>query len=358
MVESQKKILLGMLVSNGDCLMATVIAKQIKSDYPGCHLTWAISNICRSIIEHNPYIDAIWEIILENKKQAEGDRWHEFVKAAAERKEHGEFDEVFLTQIYPSNVCHYDGTTRGTIYNSYPNKITVNATPVLRLTDNEINNVSLFIKKHSFKEHQHILLFECFPASGQSFIDPSWAIEVSYQLIKQKKDLLIVLSSHLLLETAHERIISAHDITLRETAELAKYCNLLVGCSSGITWICSSDWAGNIPTIQFLNCGIGFRFASVAYDHKYWGLPFKHIIESTVKNKEYAAEIILDVLENGIDKSKKKYHEELRPRFISMVKYGFMFFRKGKLLKALKIMKSFIKRNYFGQKYKKRFYKK
>ena len=37
------KVSLVQLDANGDCLYATTIARQIKQDYPGCHLTWWIS---------------------------------------------------------------------------------------------------------------------------------------------------------------------------------------------------------------------------------------------------------------------------------------------------------------------------
>ena len=45
-----KNILLVQLFSNGDCLYATTIARQIKQDYPGCKLTWAIASFCKDII--------------------------------------------------------------------------------------------------------------------------------------------------------------------------------------------------------------------------------------------------------------------------------------------------------------------
>ena len=57
-----KKIILVQLYSNGDCLYATAIARQIKQDFPGCHLTWAIASFCKSIIFNNPFVDEILEV--------------------------------------------------------------------------------------------------------------------------------------------------------------------------------------------------------------------------------------------------------------------------------------------------------
>ena len=42
-----KKIILVQLYSNGDCLYATAVARQIKQDFPGSHLTWAIAHFVK-----------------------------------------------------------------------------------------------------------------------------------------------------------------------------------------------------------------------------------------------------------------------------------------------------------------------
>ena len=131
-----KRILLGQLGRRGDCLYATAVARQIKHDYPGCHLTWAISSMCRSVIEGNPYVDEIWEI----KQHTNNDVftvWNQFEAEAARRKSNGEYDEIFLTQVHPGNFQNYDGTSRSSIFRGYPLPITVPITPVVRLSSNE-----------------------------------------------------------------------------------------------------------------------------------------------------------------------------------------------------------------------------
>src|SRR5512138_3038540 len=44
----QRRVLLGQLEANGDCVYATTVARQIKTDNPDCHLTWAIGSRCRN----------------------------------------------------------------------------------------------------------------------------------------------------------------------------------------------------------------------------------------------------------------------------------------------------------------------
>ena len=335
-----------MLVANGDCLLATVLAKQIKKDYPGCLLTWAISNLCRQVIENNPDVDAVWEIKLADKKEGEKQGWFSFQQDALQRKTAGEFDEVFFTQIYPFNVHRYDGTTRGTIYNAYPHPVTVDARPVLRLTEEEINKVQQFAIQQRLNEYKDVLLFECSSFSGQSFVTPGWSLMVAEALVNKFESLVIIISTHVEFTTPHKRIIIGNKLSIRENAALTKDCSLLVGCSSGITWIATADWAKRLPMIQFLKRGVGFTFASVVYDHEYWGLDASGIIETTNSNTDNAVELISSVLSNGIAANRTKYHQKLKPRFFSLLKYSFMFFRRGKFWKSVGIAKNFIRRNY------------
>ncbi|HEY6064175.1 MAG TPA: hypothetical protein VIV35_11230 [Chitinophagaceae bacterium] len=347
MQEIPKKILLGMLVANGDCLLATVLARQIKKDYPGCRLTWAISNLCRQVIDNNPDVDAIWEVQLTDKKAGEKEGWFSFQREALQKKEKGEFDEIFFTQVYPSNVHNYDGTTRGTIYNGYPHPVTVDARPVLKLHDHEIKKVKEFANLYQLDTYTNVILFECSSFSGQSMVTPDWAVAVAEKLVDRFDKLAVIISTHIELKNLHPRIITADSLSLRENAELTKYCGLLVGCSSGITWMAETNWAKRLPMIQFLRRGIGFTFASVAYDHRYWGLDDSQIIETTEPGIDHAVAVISDVLNNGIAVCKPEYHRELKPRFASLLKYSFMFFRRGKFGKSLRIVKNFMRRNYF-----------
>ena len=148
---SRNRILLGQLISNGDCLYATAIAQQIKHDFPGCHLTWAVSSLCRRIIEENPFVDEIWEIPLANwAYELLPENWSSFVDEALERYERGVYDFIFFTQIYPGNPHHFEGTVRPGIFLGYPGKITVPLQPSLVLRAEEVERVTTFAKQQCF----------------------------------------------------------------------------------------------------------------------------------------------------------------------------------------------------------------
>ena len=53
-------------------------------------------------LEGNPDVDAIWEVPVSGHAEMAA-AWRRFAREADERRRKGEFDEVFLTQVYPDN---------------------------------------------------------------------------------------------------------------------------------------------------------------------------------------------------------------------------------------------------------------
>jgi hypothetical protein len=247
-----KKYLIIQLGHFGDCLYVTTIAKQIKNDFPGSHITWAIAPRYRSILYLNPDIDKIWEIETKMTDPCNPD-WQPFLANIEERKAKGEFDEVIFPQILPLNLSKCTGTIRGSLLNAYPGNITVPVSPVLQLTREEIENVKKFAEQNRLNQYKHVVLFECVPNSGQSVIDIDFALRVAGSVTQKNKDVLFIISSLKTLNTGNNQIIDASTVSFRENAELSRYCTLLAGCSSGITWVSTSEWAKKIPVIQFLN---------------------------------------------------------------------------------------------------------
>jgi ADP-heptose:LPS heptosyltransferase len=342
----QKRILLVHLVSLGDCLYATALTRQIKQDYPGCHLTWAISSQCLQVVQNNPYVDEIWEVFTENISDALGKAWKETKKEAMEKKENGLYDYVFFTQIYPDNFYNYYGTIRSTIFNGYPNPITVPVAPVIVLTDYEIENVNEFSNRYNLDKFRHVILFESSPGSGQSAVNNEFAQRISKKIVEEFEDCIIILSSNQKITTDHARIIDASVLTFRENAELSKHCDILIGCSSGITWLLTSAWAKKIPTIQILKKGgLFFEFASVSYDLNYWGEATDHIIEITRFNDEYIFECVKMALEKGIKKTREKYNEKLKPSNLSLVLFIGRLIHAQKFRKILNVSENFYKKD-------------
>ncbi len=280
--DQPKKILLVQLFSNGDCLYATTIARQIKNDYPGCHLTWAIAGFCKSIIASNPFVDEIMEVNSVSKNDEAAFR--KFKKEIYLRKATGEFDEVFVTHIMDTNQANYDGCIRSAIFRAYPKKVTVEVRPVLRLSDAEISNVEQFSSKHNLAGYTHVLLFEFAPLSGQSKITKEMAVQIAENLTADEH-VAVILSSGNKMQHANKNIIDGSVLTLRETAALTHYCTLLLGCSSGITWISTSDAAKPLPMVQVLNPDTTW-VNPISRDFDRFGLDTSQVIEMTHVEKE------------------------------------------------------------------------
>lgn len=304
----KKRFLIGQLERFGDCLFATTVAKQIKNDFPDSHITWAIRPTYKDILKLNPFVDEIWEF---DKGSCE-EGWKLFEEEALERQSRGIYDELILTQIIGKNWSRFYGTIRSSLLRGYQKPITVSVDPVLRLEASEVGNVKRFAEKCYLGSFKNVILFECAPGSGQSSMNVEFALQIAKEITSKSSDTCFVLSNPKAIAFLPERIFDASTLTFRENAELSKYCTLLVGCSSGITWLCTSDWAKKIDTIQLINESYGV-FAGVAYDHEICGLDSSHILEISDQNKRSLREIIEAVINDGFVESKKRYHCIFRP---------------------------------------------
>ena len=330
------RFLLVQLMSNGDCLYATTVAHQIKVDYPNCHLTWAVSSMCRPILYLNPYIDEVWEVPLLDKTEILK-QWCTFEKEIYKRKENGDFDEIFVTQFVPNHLENYDGLNRSSIFRGYRRPVEVPIIPILYLSQKEVDNVANFVNEHNLKDKKYVILFECSPQSEQSFIDLNFALDVSKKIINELSNICVILTSNVSIPYIDKNIIDGSILSIRENAELIKYCSLLIGCSSGITWISTSNWSHKIPMIQLLKAR-PFWFASVIHDHNYWGLSTDHIIEMTECSTEVVSNCVKTVIQSSFQIAKLKYSQELIP---NLDYYGYMlrnFLIRFQIKKALKFI--------------------
>jgi hypothetical protein len=307
------RILLGHLGARGDVVYATAVTRQIKADFPGCHLTWAVGSMCRSIIEGNPYVDEIWEIPLKSHAEMIA-AWEAFHAEAETRRRRGDFDKVFYTQVYPDNFRNFDGTVRASIFRGYPHPMEVPVTPVIRLSSEEIARVKQFAERNRLLDHSRVILFEFTSGSGQTFVDADFALRAAGEIVRRIPDVKVILASHTALSTDCAQVIDGSELGFRENAELTKYCSLLIGCSSGLSWLCTSDWAKPLPKIQLLKQETSV-FASFVHDHERFGLPTDQIIEMTDCSVEHLADCVEMVVSFGVAAARARFHETIEPDF-------------------------------------------
>jgi hypothetical protein len=295
------------------------------------------------MIEGNPDVDEIWEIPLKSMGEVVN-VWNRFEQEALERKRHGEFDDVYFTQIAPGNLPNYDGTIRTSIFRGYPKRITVPVTPVLRLSQTEVDNVRRFVETHRLASRKHVILFESSPKSGQSFVTPDFAREVVQKIVSSIPNVSVILSSNVAFASRDDRIIDGSSLSLKENAELTKYCSLLVGCSSGISWLCTSDWAKPLPTVQLLKKDVVW-FNSFVCDHEQWGLPTGTIIEMLECSAERVYQCIMNILTEGFARAKVNFHTRVK---VSLYFFQPLFnelYFQGNYIKCIRFILLNIKRH-------------
>jgi len=270
-----KKILLVQLYSNGDCLYATAVARQIKSDFPGCLLTWAVSISCRNMLLGNPYVDET--LIIDDVARDDVSAFRRLKRKFEEKIKEGVYDELFITHIADTNLALYDGCIRSNILRAYPYPVTAPLTPVLRLSETEISSANAFAVTHQLEKYKHVILFEFAPQSGQSKITKEFALDVAEQIAK-RGDAAVILSSGNSIDHPHPAVIDGSSLSIRETAALTHHCTLLLGCSSGITWITTSDAAKQLPMVQLLNAQTKW-VNPISRDFERFGSPVETVIE-------------------------------------------------------------------------------
>ena len=336
-----KKFLIGQLGRYGDCLYATTLAKQIKLDYPDSQVTWAISKKYSDILLNNPHVDYVWEIDVKNDENYE-EGWLKFSVEAKKKQQVGEFDTVILSQI-PPYFENFDGTIRSSILAAYKKTITVDVSPVIRLSDLEVSNVFTFATTNRLSLFKQVILFEYAPGSNQSFVNLELALQVAKEIVESHNDTCVVLSGPAKLPIKDLRLIDASELTYRENAELTKYCTLLIGCSSGITWLSTSDWAKKLNMVQLFNKRMPF-FIGVKFDFDCWNIPTDGVIEMDTNNAGQIIACISKILRSDFSFAKNEFDKSFQPDYSSFrfgLKYLFAFNKR----KVFSIVSKFSIRN-------------
>lgn len=305
------RILLGQLGSNGDCLYATTIARQIKHDFPGCHLTWAISSLCKRVILNNPDVDDIWELPVDHWQDMDR-QWMAFEAEAWRRVAKGDFDHAFMTQICPNYFHHYDGTIRPSQFRNYPKPITVPIETIIEVTTDEQQRVDEWLWTHNVDAFGKAVLFECSSKSGQSFMTPALALKIAKKVAEKDRDVCFILSTHEKLELDdHPQIIHGGALSLRETAALTHEIDLFVGCGSGVTVVATSGAAKPaLPNIQILEKDTSV-FASFKHDFEYFNKPSDHFLEITTNDVGRLAATVTASLNEGLPAANARYGERV-----------------------------------------------
>lgn len=304
----QVKVLLVQLAAFGDCLLVTPIAKQIKEvDYPGCHLSWLIGSKYAHVLKNNPFIDEIIELFLDSDFQKQRDL---ICKYVTKLNSYNNFKEIFITDYTEVNFKNWYGTTRSSLFRSYPHQLKIDPQPLIYLDDQEKRNISEFCTKNNINGNTFNILFECSPQSGQSSMTTSWAKQIAEKITTQNNNIKIILSSNQSYTSSNLNIIDGSKISYRENAELTKYCHLLVGCSSGISWLCTSNSAKKIPIIQVVNPYYhdGLLSASMRDDFRYFGLSTSNLIELYNPSDNILLKCIIAASNNDFLNARKKYN--------------------------------------------------
>jgi len=327
------KIYIFQFAAYGDCLFATVVAAKLKLKYPNSQITWGIAKKYSNILENNPHVD-ILDVYDIDPRTASRKELNELVENRLESIEKSANYDLFLNlQIFNCQVLEFCTTLRHTIFRLHG--ITHNdlKSSIIKLTQKEISNVSRFMKEIKFANFTKVILFECSPTSGQSDITIDKAIDYANLIIKSNPNYAVILSSMENRQVNNSNIFFANSLTYRENLELLSHVDILIGCSSGISWLttCYKDFKK--PIIQLLKRKSDI-YCSMKYDFKLNEVDHYHIIELYEYDKYLINEIIEDFKRNQLTAMDKKHTQHYAPTIDTLrtnlmrLKYcGFSFFK-------------------------------
>ena len=275
------KVALVQLDANGDCLYATTIARQIKQDHQGCHLTWWISSRCCNLLTGNPYIDEVVSVDLHDWTNASRDIIWALTTRQLLRRQTGPdpYDRIWIPQIYPNHFHRFDGTVRPSMFRGYDQPITVPIDPVIHLTVEEESRAADYAAFHKLSTKGRVVLFECSSNSMQSHVTPDFAKQVAHLSLEAKEDIFFLLSTMQPLgDDLPANAVSAASLTMRENLALLDHCTDFIGCGSGLTVVATCERAKSVPILQVLHSGRSV-LGSFHHDFNYWGKSTDMLIE-------------------------------------------------------------------------------
>jgi ADP-heptose:LPS heptosyltransferase len=345
MSTTKENILLIHLFSNGDCLLATTVAKQIKNDFPSCKLFWAISSKCKAMIYNNPYVDEVLEIEISDASQNIY-CYEEVYRNAILKKKEGFYSQIFSSQIIADNYKFYDGTVCSSIYRCFGKPITVDTTPVLQLTEKEKETANQFSIVNNLALYTNIVLFECAPQSNQ--LDLSEEIILSYckEIIKYENT-CVILSAPKDYNFGIPQIFDGSVLSIRETAALTHYCTLLLGCSSGISWIATTTAAKEIPTLQILSSK-AYYFNPLSLTFIKQGRSTNHILELTIFDFKKLSICFADIFKNGFQYAREIHNQKIKKQYKLYRGITHKFLKDRKISFLIKFIQINFKENSFS----------
>ncbi|MCT0199554.1 hypothetical protein KQ313_07675 [Synechococcus sp. CS-1325] len=330
------KAALVQLDANGDCLYATTIARQIKQDHPGCHLTWWISSRCSSLLLANPYVDEVVTVDLPDWTNFSRDLIWALASREIMRRQAGSqaYDRIWFPQVYPDNFRYFDGTVRPSMFRGYDRPISVPIDPVICLTSEERERVEAFALEHRLLERGRVVLFECSSNSMQSHVTPDFAKKVARLSAARNMDLFFLLSTMQPLgRDLPPNAVSASALTMRENLALLDYCSDFIGCGSGLTVVATCEQAKKVPNLQILDSRRSV-LGSFFHDFHYWGKPTSHFIEMRDATPRVTVECLRRSAGSDLKEAIAEFHRPVPVTFSFLNSIGKSLMDRGMYLDA------------------------
>ncbi|MCX7930018.1 MAG: methyltransferase domain-containing protein [Chlorobi bacterium] len=243
----QQKPQIGIAIfhSLGDIINATIIARQIKADYPDSHLVWITAEQYAFILDQNPDVDEIITVAGNPKDldtRIEELRtirpWSRFYVPAP-----------YLVRTLPG------GDLTELMLASYDGKLTVPLRPVLVLTDEEVEHARQWWAQLPTDRPRVLVETEFF--SAQSPWNREYALDMIRALAPLHPVFVFTAKNRPvdldILQAEYPDILWC-DLPFRLNAELYNLCDAFIGVSSAISCATNSTWCrADVPHLEIVS---------------------------------------------------------------------------------------------------------
>jgi hypothetical protein len=238
--------------SFGDVINATPIAAQLKKQSPDNEIHWYVSSRCQAALTGNPHIDKIIVIPGNAKPDSTIPATQKALKIA---KSKGVYEKIVAPAPYlrpfwnTQKLMIIDCIRKAAEQDLGIDRWDVPWRPTLNLTSAEVEKAQRWVSKLPKKRK---VLFEYQAESGQSHLKQEWIAPICKAF---GNGWVVILSGKKPSFKLPPNAVDGSVLSIRETAEVFKHVDAMVGVASGITCVCSSSWTDgvNVPWVESCN---------------------------------------------------------------------------------------------------------
>jgi hypothetical protein len=140
------------------------------------------------------------------------------------------------------------------------------------------------------------------------------------------------------IDARSSAVFDGSTLSLRETAALSHYCTLLLGSSSGISWICTSGAAKSLPMVQLLDKN-AYVFNPLSVDFTKRGQSTDNLIELYNFTIDRIEACVKSIFDSGFAAGRQQFNQPVIFTFRLFRGIIHHFLKQGKISQVIRFIR-------------------